>query len=144
MFSDFFLCSSDIRSLNWSHLITKGWLTKWKILILHLLGNYFVVCICAWILDRMDLNSGSTSPVLTDNTRLGIHSGLLPYSHSGSAFSPLFLTIPRKRPGLLDDVKSSLLDTMISSSPTHNKLLKESNNETAQSDADLAYRNWMV
>ncbi|KAL1558868.1 trehalose-phosphatase [Salvia divinorum] len=91
----------------------------------------------------MDLNSGSTSPVLTDNTRLGIHSGLLPYSHSGSAFSPLFLTIPRKRPGLLDDVKSSLLDTMISSSPTHNKILKESNNETAQSDADLAYRNWM-
>ncbi|KAG6415617.1 hypothetical protein SASPL_123030 [Salvia splendens] len=77
----------------------------------------------------MDLNSGSTSPVLTDNTRLGIHSGLLPYSHSGSAFSPLFLTIPRKRPGLLDDVKSSLLDTMISSSPTHNKLLKESNND---------------
>ncbi|XP_057801810.1 probable trehalose-phosphate phosphatase G [Salvia miltiorrhiza] len=31
---------------------------------------------------------------------------------------------------------------MISSSPTHNKLLKESNNETAQNDGDLAYRNW--
>lgn len=93
----------------------------------------------------MDLTSGSTSPVLTDNTRLGIHSALLPYTHTGSTFSPaLLLTIPRKRPGLLDDVKSSLLDTMKSSSPTHNRIIKDSNNETAQTDGDLAYKNWMV
>ncbi|KAH6804164.1 Haloacid dehalogenase-like hydrolase superfamily protein [Perilla frutescens var. frutescens] len=97
----------------------------------------------------MDLKSGSTSPVLTDassmnNTRLGIHSALMPYSHNGPAFSPtLFLAIPRKRPGLLDDVRSSLLDAMKSSSPTHNKITKESNTETPQSDGDLAYRNWM-
>lgn len=92
----------------------------------------------------MDLKSGSTSPILADNTRLGIHSALLPYSHNGSAFSPtLFLTIPRKRPGILDDVRSSLLDAMKSSSPTHNKITKESNTETTQSDGDLAYRNWM-
>lgn len=92
----------------------------------------------------MDLTSGSTSPVLTDNTRLGIHSALLPYTQNGSTFSPALLTIPRKRPGLLDDVKSSLLDTMKSSSPTHNRIIKDSNNETAQSDGDLAYQNWMV
>ncbi|KAI3458287.1 hypothetical protein Pfo_014950 [Paulownia fortunei] len=97
----------------------------------------------------MDLKSNHTSPVLTDtspmnNTRLGIHSALLPYSHNGSAFSStLFLTIPRRRPGILDDVRSSLFDAMKSSSPTHNKLTKESNTETTLSDGDLAYRNWM-
>lgn len=93
----------------------------------------------------MDLKSGSTSPILTDSARLGIHSALLPYAHNGSAFSPaLLLTIPRKRPGLLDDVKSTLLDTMILSSPTHNRIIKDSNGETAQSDGLLAYQNWMV
>ncbi|KAK6155854.1 hypothetical protein DH2020_010102 [Rehmannia glutinosa] len=96
----------------------------------------------------MDLKSNHTSPVLADsspmnNTRLGIHSALLPYSHNGSAFSPtLFLTIPRRRPGILDDVRSSLFDAMKSSSPTHNKLTKESNTETTLNDVDLAYCNW--
>ncbi|KAK6132178.1 hypothetical protein DH2020_034079 [Rehmannia glutinosa] len=96
----------------------------------------------------MDLKSNHTSPVLADsspmnNTRLGIHSALLPYSHNGSAFSPtLFLTIPRRRAGILDDVRSSLFDAMKSSSPTHNKLTKESNTETTLNDVDLAYRNW--
>lgn len=97
----------------------------------------------------MDLKSGSTFPVITNtstmnNSILGIHSALMPYSHNSPTFSPaLFLTIPRKRPGLLDDVRSSLHDAMNSSSPTHNKITKESNTETPQIDGDLAYRNWM-
>lgn len=81
----------------------------------------------------MDLKSNNTSPVL------------LPYSPNSSSFAPtLFLTIPRKRPGILDDVRSSLIDAMKSSSPTHNKILIESNTETTLNNADLAYCNWMV
>ncbi|KAL9163524.1 hypothetical protein ABFS82_06G046200 [Erythranthe guttata] len=96
----------------------------------------------------MDLKSNHTSPVLTDtsslnNTRLGIHSALLPYAHNASAFSPtLFLTIPRKRPSTLDDVRSSLFDAMKSSSPTHNILTKEFNTDPTSSDVDISYRNW--
>ncbi|XP_073293015.1 trehalose-phosphate phosphatase A-like [Primulina huaijiensis] len=98
----------------------------------------------------MDLKSKHTSPVLTDtapmnNSRLGIHSAMLPYPTNGPAFSSnLFLTIPRKKSGILDDVRSSLFDTMKSSSPTHNMLTKESSTETALSDSDLAYRDWLV
>lgn len=98
----------------------------------------------------MDLKSNHTSPVLTDssamnNTRLGIHSALLPYAHNASAFSPtLFLTIPRRRPSTLDDVRCSLFDAMKSSSPTHNILTKEFNTESTLSDTDITYRNWMV
>ncbi|KAL2540077.1 Trehalose-phosphate phosphatase A [Abeliophyllum distichum] len=102
----------------------------------------------------MDLKSNHASPILTDpapapipmnNTRLGIHSGLLPYSPNGSAFSStLFLTIPRRKPGILDDVRSSLLDAMILSSPTHNKLAKDSSTELIASDSDFTYRNWML
>ncbi|XP_073043583.1 probable trehalose-phosphate phosphatase F [Primulina eburnea] len=98
----------------------------------------------------MDLKSKHTSPVLTDtapmnNSRLGIHSAILPYPTNGPAFSSnLFLTIPRKKSGILDDVRSSLFDTMKSSSPTHNMLTKESSTESALSDSDLAYRDWLV
>ncbi|KAK4431626.1 Trehalose-phosphate phosphatase A [Sesamum alatum] len=98
----------------------------------------------------MDLKSNHTSPVLADtapmnNTRLGIHSALLPYPHNGSPFSPsLLLTIPRRRPGILDDVRSSLFDAMKSSSPTHEKLAKESSTETTLGDTDIAYCNWML
>ncbi|KAL6580568.1 hypothetical protein OROMI_008592 [Orobanche minor] len=96
------------------------------------------------------MESNLTSPVLADsaplnNTRLGIHSPLLPYSHNGSAFSPaLFLTIPRRRTGILDDVRCSMFDAMKSSSPTHNNITKETNTEiTTLSDVDIAYRNWL-
>ncbi|KAG8381497.1 hypothetical protein BUALT_Bualt06G0128000 [Buddleja alternifolia] len=99
----------------------------------------------------MDLKSNHTSPVLADNapmnnTRLGLHSALLPYSHNASAFSStLFLTIPRRRPGILDDVRSSLFDAMKSSSPTHNtKLTTESTTETTLRDSDIAYHNWTI
>ncbi|XP_073159018.1 trehalose-phosphate phosphatase A-like [Henckelia pumila] len=98
----------------------------------------------------MDLKSNHASPVLADtapinNSRLGIHSSILPYPTNGSAFSSnLFLTIPRKKSGILDDVRSSLFDTMKSSSPTHNMLTKESSAETTLSDSDLAYRDWLL
>ncbi|KAL2550136.1 Trehalose-phosphate phosphatase A [Forsythia ovata] len=98
----------------------------------------------------MDLKPNHTSPVLTDsasmnNSRMGIHSSLLPYSPNGSVFSrSLFLTIPRRRPGILDDVRSSLLDAMKSSSPTHIKLTKDSSMELTLSDGEVAYRNWMI
>ncbi|KAL8552543.1 hypothetical protein ACS0TY_001291 [Phlomoides rotata] len=91
----------------------------------------------------MDLKTNNTSPVLTD--RLGIHSALMPYSPNSSSFAPtLFLTIPRRRPGILDDVRSSLIDAMKSSSPTHNTLTIESNSETTLTNGDLAYCNWML
>lgn len=100
----------------------------------------------------MDLKSNNSSPFLTDpapiplnNTQLGIHSGLLPYSLNGSAFSStLLLTIPRRKSVILDDLRSSLLDAMILSSPTHKKLTKDSSTELTASDSDFAYRNWMV
>ncbi|KAL3524164.1 hypothetical protein ACH5RR_016998 [Cinchona calisaya] len=96
----------------------------------------------------MDIKSSHTSPVLADpapmnESMLGIHSGLLPYSPTGTAFSPaLFLTIPRRKPGILDDVRSSgWLDAMKSSSPTHKKVIKDSSTEH---DSDTAYHNWML
>lgn len=102
-------------------------------------------------LDPMDLKSNHTAPVLTDpsplgKSRLGVHSGLFPYSPPGAAFQPsLLLTIPRKKTGILDDVRSSSwLDAMKASSPPHRKITKDVNNEFAASDADVAYRTWMV
>lgn len=98
----------------------------------------------------MDMKSNHASPVLADaapmsNSRLGIHPAVLPYPTNGPAFSSnLFLTIPRKKSGILDDVRSSLFDTMKSSSPTHNMLTKESSTETTLSDSDLAYRDWLL
>ncbi|KAH7537870.1 hypothetical protein FEM48_Zijuj03G0139000 [Ziziphus jujuba var. spinosa] len=98
----------------------------------------------------MDLKSNHTSPVLTDpppssQSRLRVTS-LLTYSPPGAVFSPgLFLTIPRKKSGILDDVRAcSWLDAMKSSSPPHRKIAKDVNNENASSDADVAYRIWMV
>lgn len=98
----------------------------------------------------MDLKSSHTSPVLADpapvnESMLGIHSGLLPYSPTGTAFSPaLFLTIPRRKPGILDARSSAWLDAMKSSSPTHNKVIKGSSIEQPSKDNDTVYRNWMV
>ncbi|KAJ4822776.1 hypothetical protein Tsubulata_036128 [Turnera subulata] len=99
----------------------------------------------------MDLKSNHTAPVLTDpapisKSRLGVHSSsLLPYSPTGAAFSPnLFLNIPRKKTGVLDDVRStSWLDAMKSSSPPHKKITKDLNNDLS-SDTDAAYRTWLL
>ncbi|OAY30495.1 trehalose-phosphate phosphatase A isoform X1 [Manihot esculenta] len=94
----------------------------------------------------MDLKSNHTAPVLTDpapisKSRLGVHSSLLPYS-PGTAFSSnLFLTIPWKKTGVLDDVRSSSwLDAMKSSSPTHKRITKEN----ASADNDVAYATWTL
>lgn len=102
-------------------------------------------------LETMDLKSSHTSPILADpalikESMLGIHSGLLPYSPNGTAFSPaLFLTIPRRKPGILNDVRSSSwLDAMKSSSPTHNKVNKDSSTEQSSNDSDNVYRTWML
>lgn len=99
----------------------------------------------------MELKSSHTSPVLADpaplkESMLGIHSGLLPYSPAGTAFSSaLFLTIPRRKPGILDDVRScAWLDAMKSSSPTHNKVAKDPSSEQSSNDSDNAYRYWTV
>ena len=98
----------------------------------------------------MDLKSNHTAPVLTDpppinKSRLGLHSGLLTYPPSRAAYSPGILLIPRKKTGILDDVRSSSwLDAMKSSSPPHKKITKDVNNEYALSDTDAAYNTWLV
>lgn len=100
----------------------------------------------------MDLKSSHTSPVLADPAPMNLsilgvqHSSLLPYSSPRAAFSPcLLLTIPRKKTGILDDVRSSgWLDAMKSSSPPPMKITKAVNNEYASYDADVAYNAWKV
>ena len=98
----------------------------------------------------MDLKSNHTAPVLTDpapinKSRLGgVHSSMLPYSRTACS-AGLLLTIPRKKTGILDDVRSSSwLDAMKSSSPPHKKITKVFNNDYALSDADDAYNTWLV
>ncbi|XP_009370472.2 trehalose-phosphate phosphatase A [Pyrus x bretschneideri] len=100
----------------------------------------------------MDLKSNHASPVLADppplsKSRLGgVHTSLLPYSTPGAAFpGGLYLTIPRKKNALLDDVRSSSwLDAMKASSPPHRKITKDVNNESGATDADISYHTWMV
>ena len=109
----------------------------------------FYIISCDTKLDPMDLKSNHNAPVLADpspisKSRLGVPSGLLPYSPPGAAFSPnLFLTVPRKKTGILDDVRaSSWLDAMKSSSPSHKKT--RDFNEFVSSDTDVEYHTWMV
>ncbi|XP_027330688.1 trehalose-phosphate phosphatase A-like [Abrus precatorius] len=99
----------------------------------------------------MDLKPNHTT-VLADTTtalrrsRLGVPSGQLPYSPTGATFphGPL-LAIPRKKTGILDDVRSSgWLDAMKSSSPTHNKVSKDVSHGIVSSDADAAYFTWLL
>lgn len=96
----------------------------------------------------MDLKTNHSAPVLTDpapisKSRLGVHSSLLPYSPSGTFPSDLFLAIPRKKTGVLDDVRAcSWLDAMKSSSPPPKWMAKESNNEFSSTDTDVGYRTW--
>ncbi|XP_031268101.1 trehalose-phosphate phosphatase A-like [Pistacia vera] len=97
----------------------------------------------------MDLKSNHTAPVLADpvplnKSRMGVHSSMLPYS-SAAFSSDLFLNIPRKKTGILDDVRAnSWLDAMKASSPPHRKIIKDSNNDLASTDADVAYRTWLL
>ncbi|KAL9225231.1 hypothetical protein vseg_001180 [Gypsophila vaccaria] len=97
----------------------------------------------------MDLKT----PVLADpapinNSRLSMHSSLLSYSPQSqrAIFAPgLLLSIPRKKPGVLDDVRSaSWLDAMISSSPPPKKRAFDATTEQESPDVDAAYSTWML
>nr|XP_025687156.1 trehalose-phosphate phosphatase A isoform X2 [Arachis hypogaea] len=98
----------------------------------------------------MDLKSNHT-PVLADaapitKSRLGVHSSLLPYSPTGATFPHgMLLTIPRKKTGLLEDVRSSSwLDAMKSSSPPPRKITKDVSHGFASHESDAAYFNWLM
>lgn len=101
----------------------------------------------------MDLKSSHASPILSDPTpvnkpRLAVHSGLLPYSQMGTTFSSgMYISIPRKKPGVHDDVSSNgWLDAMQSSSPPRKRPIKDFNSELVVADesVDHAYASWMV
>jgi len=99
----------------------------------------------------MDMKSGHSSPVMTDsppisNSRLTIRQNRLPYSSAAataiSQNNNLLLTVPRKKTGILDDVKSNgWLDAMKSSSPPPTILNKDNLSNDA---TDMTYREWMV
>ncbi|KAJ6676264.1 TREHALOSE-PHOSPHATE PHOSPHATASE A [Salix viminalis] len=99
----------------------------------------------------MDLKSSHGAPVLTDSaplskSRLGGHHGLLPYSPSGAPFSKnLRLSIPKKKLGFLDDVRSiGWLDAMKSSSPPHKTFNKDSNIDLSSPDPEAASLTWLL
>lgn len=100
----------------------------------------------------MELKSNHT-PVLTDTAPisitksiLGVHSSLLPYSPTGATIPHgMLLTIPRKKTGILEDVRSSgWLDAMKSSSPPPKKITKDVSHGFASSEADVAYFTWLL
>ncbi|OWM75687.1 hypothetical protein CDL15_Pgr021852 [Punica granatum] len=99
----------------------------------------------------MDPISNHSSPVFTETApfnksrSLCLHSKVLPRSAT-AAYSPsLYLTIPRKKTILLDDVRSSgWLDAMKSSSPPA-RMNKDINSDLKnQDDLDDAYQTWML
>lgn len=98
----------------------------------------------------MDLKSTKSSPVLTDpapinKSRIGIHSSTMPCSQSGPPFSTSATSIPRKKPGKLDDVSSNgWLDAMMSSSPPRKKFLKDFNFVDLVPDDAENYESWKV
>ncbi|XP_021738116.1 probable trehalose-phosphate phosphatase G isoform X2 [Chenopodium quinoa] len=69
----------------------------------------------------------------------------MPYSHTGTSFSKgLYIPIPKKKSGKLEDAMSSgWLDAMKSSSPPRKKLLKDFNIGVASDDTDFVYSSWM-
>ncbi|XP_010442651.1 PREDICTED: trehalose-phosphate phosphatase A isoform X2 [Camelina sativa] len=97
----------------------------------------------------MDIKSGHSSPVMTDspplsNARLTIRQNRIPYSSAAalSQNSNLLLTVPRKKTGVLDDVKSNCwLDAMKSSSPPPTLVNKDNISSEA---TDMTYREWML
>ncbi|MBA0861751.1 hypothetical protein Goshw_000459 [Gossypium schwendimanii] len=106
-----------------------------------------------WFFIDKRLKSNHSSPVLTDpipvnNSRLGIHSNLLSYQQSGGSLSSgKYMTIPRKKPGKLEDVWSNgWLEAMRSSSPPRKRLIKDKDFtiEAAADDFDIAYCSWMI
>lgn len=98
----------------------------------------------------MDLKSTKASPLLADpasvnKSRLGLHSSRLPYSQLASPFSPTMPSVMKKKPGLLDDVRSNgWLDAMQASSPPRKKMLKDHSLDVAFDDGDIAYHSLML
>ncbi|GAB2265395.1 hypothetical protein Dimus_000455 [Dionaea muscipula] len=91
------------------------------------------------------------TPVLADpapinNTRLGIHSSTLPYPPLRAVFSRnLHLSIPRRKTGVVDDLRSGWLDAMKSSSPPPRKLAYDASFQPESADPDAAaYSMWML
>lgn len=94
----------------------------------------------------MDIKSGHPSPVMTDspqisNSRLTVRQSRPPHSSSSSQNNNLLLTVPRKKTGIIDDVKANAwFDAMIASSPTP-ALVNKDNDATT---TDMTYREWTV
>ncbi|GLU05609.1 hypothetical protein SLE2022_227020 [Rubroshorea leprosula] len=79
----------------------------------------------------MELKSNHASPVLNS-----LNKPRLPAK---------YVTIPRKKPGKLDDVLSNgWLDAMRSSSPPCKKFIMDANVEVPSDDSDNAYSSWML
>ncbi|KAI4303237.1 hypothetical protein MLD38_038891 [Melastoma candidum] len=99
----------------------------------------------------MDLKANQASPVVADpapstpptsKSVLGIRSSLM--SPPGAVLSK-YLTIPRKKPGKLNDVRyNGWLDAMRASSPPRKKLLKDRSFGFASDDFNAAYLSWMI
>ncbi|KAH9603302.1 hypothetical protein KSS87_014634 [Heliosperma pusillum] len=97
----------------------------------------------------MDLETSVLpDPVPINKSRLSIHSSLLTYSPQPqqTIFAPgLLLLIPRKKTGVLDDIRAaSWLDAMKASSPPPKKLSIDGNKDPGSSDVDAAYHTWML
>lgn len=99
----------------------------------------------------MDLKTTQASHVLTDpsspisKSRVGLHSSVMPCSQSGTSFSSTVLTVPRKKPAKLDDVRSNgWLEDMKSSSPPRKKIIKDPFAEVSSDDSECAYHSWQV
>lgn len=151
--------SKYFSSLNWFYFflasyIISGSLRKW---ILNWVENRLELLLYplsvegtrGYILSTsglfMEIKSGHSSPVMTDippisNSRLTIRQNrLLCSSAALSQNNNLLLTVPRKKTGILDDVKScGWLDAMKSSSPPPAILNKDS------ISSDASYREWTV
>lgn len=100
-------------------------------------------------LDQMDLKTPVVpDPAPINKSRLSIRSSLLSYSPQSqqTMFTPgLCLSIPRKKTGVLDDVKyASWLDSMKASSPPPKKVTFDANADQDSSDVDIAYHSWMM
>lgn len=97
----------------------------------------------------METKPNHASPVLTDpapvtESRLGIRSSLLP-QHGAAFSSSKHIKILRKKPVILDDVRSNgWLDAMKASSPPRKNLVKDFILEVAVDDSDAIYVSWMV
>ncbi|RWV90164.1 hypothetical protein BHE74_00048747 [Ensete ventricosum] len=101
----------------------------------------------------MDMKSNHNSPVLTDpvplsKSRLGLPSNITPYSPVSTPYSTssLYLQIPRRKSGKLDDVRATgWLDAMKASSPPRKKLMnKDITSESQPDETDAVYHTWMV